>query len=107
VDVEGPGDRVAELARAFAELAGGLANGYDVVDLLDRLVAHCVQLVRVDAAGLVLADAAGALRVMVATRISSSGVAGWNRSRKDCLRVAKAVVFSPTIAGDSAKMPCL
>jgi GAF domain-containing protein len=67
VDVEGPGDRVAELARAFAELAGGLANGYDVVDLLDRLVAHCVHLVRVDAAGLVLADAAGALRVMVST----------------------------------------
>jgi GAF domain-containing protein len=64
----GRGDgRAAELARAFVELAGALANGYDVVELLDRLVQHCVHLVAVDAAGLVLTDASGALQVMAAT----------------------------------------
>ena len=49
------------------ELAGALANGYDVVELLDRLIQHCVRLLEVDAAGLVLADASGALKVMAAT----------------------------------------
>jgi hypothetical protein len=49
----------AELAQVFAELAGALANGYDVVELLDRLVQHCVYLLAVDAAGLVLPMRAG------------------------------------------------
>ena len=61
VDTETAGERTAELAEAFAELAGALAHGYDVVDLLDRLVQHCVHLLEVDAAGLILADSAGAL----------------------------------------------
>jgi GAF domain-containing protein len=67
VNIERGDDRAAELAQAFVELAGALANGYDVVELLDRLVQHCVHLLAVDAAGLVLTDAGGALKVMVAT----------------------------------------
>ena len=52
VGIERPGaDRTAEVAQAFVELAGALVHGYDVVDLLDRLVGHCVQLLEVDAAG--------------------------------------------------------
>jgi GAF domain-containing protein len=65
--MENGDDWAAELAQVFAELAGALANGYDVVELLDRLVQHCVYLLAVDAAGLVLADAGGALKVMAAT----------------------------------------
>ena len=61
MDIEAADDRVAELAQAFVELAGALANGYDVVELLDRLIQHCVRLLEVDAAGLVLADASGTL----------------------------------------------
>ena len=60
-------DRAAELARAFVGLAGALSDGYDVVELLDRLVQHCLHLLAVDAVGLVLADASGALQVMAAT----------------------------------------
>src|SRR4051794_31399382 len=67
VDIGRRHDSAAELARAFVELAGALANGYDVVELLDRLVQHCVHLLTVDAAGLVLADGSGALQVMAAT----------------------------------------
>jgi GAF domain-containing protein len=67
VDIEVASDRAGELAQAFAELAGALANGYDVVELLDRLIQHCVHLLEVDAAGLVLADSRGALQVMVST----------------------------------------
>jgi GAF domain-containing protein len=67
VDIGEADDRAAELAQAFVELAGALANGFDVVELLDRLIQHCVRLLEVDAAGLVLADAGGALQVMAAT----------------------------------------
>jgi GAF domain-containing protein len=67
VDIKEADDRAAALAQAFTELAGALANGYDVVELLDRLLQHCVHLLAVDAAGLVLADADGALKVMAAT----------------------------------------
>jgi len=67
VNIEKGDDRAAGLARAFVELAGALANGYDVVELLDRLVQHSVHLLEVDAVGLVLTDARGALRVMAAT----------------------------------------
>jgi len=67
VDIEEPDERAAELAQAFVELAGALTNGYDVVELLDRLIQHCVHLLAVDAAGLVLADASGALKLMATT----------------------------------------
>jgi GAF domain-containing protein len=67
VGIEEANDRAAALAQAFMELAGALANGYDVVELLERLVQHCVRLLEVDAAGLVLADASGALTVVAAT----------------------------------------
>jgi GAF domain-containing protein len=67
VRIEEADDRAALLAQAFVELAGALANGYDVVELLDRLLRHCVHLLAVDAAGLVLADASEALQVVAAT----------------------------------------
>src|SRR3954462_10267666 len=67
MDIEEADGRAAELAQAFVELAGALASGYDVVELLDRLVQHCVHLLAVDAAGLVLTDASGTLHVMAAT----------------------------------------
>jgi len=57
MDIEEADGRAAELAEAFVGLAGALASGYDVVELLDRLVQLCVHLLAVDAAGLVLADA--------------------------------------------------
>ena len=67
MDIGRGDDRAAELAQAFVDLAGALANGYDVVELLDRLVQRCVHLLSVDAVGLVLSDASGALKVMAST----------------------------------------
>jgi GAF domain-containing protein len=51
------------LSRTFVELAGTLVNGYDVVDLFHLLATRCVELADVDAAGIVLADLQGTLRV--------------------------------------------
>jgi hypothetical protein len=51
------------LSTTFVELADTLVNGYDVVDLLHTLAVRCVELTDVDAAGIVLADVTGTLRV--------------------------------------------
>jgi transcriptional regulator with GAF, ATPase, and Fis domain len=57
------GGREQSLADAFVEMADTLVAEYDVLDFLHGLAAHCVQLLDVDAAGLMLADREGRLRV--------------------------------------------
>jgi GAF domain-containing protein len=66
-DVTGPKDDRERLGRAFVELADTLVDDYDVVDLLDRLVGHSVELLAADAAGILLADAHQQLRVMASS----------------------------------------
>ena len=55
------------LAQTFVELADTLVEDFDVVDLLARLGERCVELFDAAAAGLLLADGQGALRLMAAT----------------------------------------
>jgi GAF domain-containing protein len=55
------------LIRAFVELADTLVDDYDIIDLLDRLAGHCVDLLAADAAGILLADAQDNLRVVAST----------------------------------------
>ena len=59
--------REAEIADAFVTMASTLAKGYDVIDLLDELVSVSAQLLDVQSAGLLLADAQGTLHVMAAS----------------------------------------
>jgi GAF domain-containing protein len=59
--------REQHLAAAFVELADTLVDDYDVVDLLDRLAGHSVQLLGATAAGLLLDDQRGGLRVLAAS----------------------------------------
>src|SRR6476619_4301223 len=60
-------DREHLITRAFVSLVGALVDEYDVIDLLDRLVGYSVQLLAADAAGIVLADPHGALRVVASS----------------------------------------
>ncbi len=60
-------DRERELAAAFVELADTLVADFDVVDFLHGLADRCVRLLAVDAAGLMLADQRGALRVIASS----------------------------------------
>ena len=60
-----------DVTRAFVTLAGGLARGADVVDLLSDLVAECAGLLDVASAGLLLADQRGVLHVMAASSEST------------------------------------
>jgi transcriptional regulator with GAF, ATPase, and Fis domain len=55
------------LAEAFVELADTLVGGFDLMEFLHTLTERCVQLLEVDAAGLLLADSRGALRLVAAS----------------------------------------
>ncbi|MCJ0869758.1 GAF domain-containing protein [Streptomyces sp. AP-93] len=56
-----------QLAEAFVDLSDTLADDVEPLTLLDRLVRHCVALTRVDAAGVMLANARNQLRPAAAT----------------------------------------
>lgn len=55
--------REHQLIEAFVEAADTLVDDFDVIDFLHTVSERCVQLLDVDAAGFMLADAHGRLRV--------------------------------------------
>src|ERR1700733_1919171 len=55
------------LARTFVELADTLVGGFDLMEFLHMLTERCVELLEVDAAGLLLADAHGVLQLVAAS----------------------------------------
>jgi GAF domain-containing protein len=59
--------REERLARTLVELADTLVDDFDVVDIMSLLVERSVELLDASAAGLVLADSYGALRLMAST----------------------------------------
>ena len=56
-----------QLAEAFVELADTLVDDFDVVDFLHELTVRCAQVLGVTAAGVLLTDQRGALRVVAAS----------------------------------------
>jgi transcriptional regulator with GAF, ATPase, and Fis domain len=56
--------RESALLGVLVELVAALVEDYDVVDVLEDLTGHCVHLLAVDAAGLVVADDRAGLQVM-------------------------------------------
>jgi GAF domain-containing protein len=61
------GDREGRVSRAFVSLADTLVEGYDVIDLLDRLVGHSVALLAADAAAIMLVDPSGRLQAVASS----------------------------------------
>jgi GAF domain-containing protein len=55
------------LVRTFVELTDSLVDDFDIIDLLTGLADGCVELGLADAAGILLADGLGKLRVMAAS----------------------------------------
>jgi transcriptional regulator with GAF, ATPase, and Fis domain len=64
-------DRAVRIVRGFVKLADALVSDFDVVEMLDQLVRGCVELLDVDAAGILLLNQEGALEVAA----SSNGAA--------------------------------
>lgn len=62
-----PPEREARLSQTLVELADTLVRDFDVVDFLHTLARSAVELLDVDAAGLVLADQSGRLRVVASS----------------------------------------
>ncbi|HZP15068.1 MAG TPA: GAF and ANTAR domain-containing protein [Nocardioides sp.] len=58
-DLPQRGEREGQMSRAFVSLADTLVEDYDPIEMLNRLVAHCVALLAADAAAIMLADSAG------------------------------------------------
>ena len=63
--------REQRLAEVFVELADTLVEEFDVVDFLQTLTERCVELVDTDAAGLMLDDQRGSLRLVAHTHESA------------------------------------
>src|SRR3954468_18487432 len=89
--------REALLARTFVELADTLVEDFDVVDLLTRLADRCVEVLAVDAAGLVLLDLEGGLRVVASSSDTIRLVELFELQSEegpclDCFRTGEAVL---------------
>ncbi|MBY9076526.1 GAF and ANTAR domain-containing protein [Nocardioides sp. WL0053] len=59
--------RDARVAQRLVALADTLVDDFDVVDLMDRLVGTCVELLGTDTAGLLLADQRGKLQLVASS----------------------------------------
>lgn len=97
--IQARNDREQLLADAFVGLADTLVDDYDVIELLDRLVAYSVQLLAADAAGIMLVDSHGRLRVVA----SSSEESDWTEIMQiqadegpciDCVRTGRPVTVT-------------
>lgn len=55
------------VAQTFVELADTLVLGFDTIDFLHTLTERCVELLEVDAAGILLVDQRGALNLVAAS----------------------------------------
>lgn len=60
-------NRQTRLAEVFVELADTLVAEFDVIEFLQRLTERSIELLDVDAAGLVLADERGSLQLVAST----------------------------------------
>jgi GAF domain-containing protein len=66
-DRSGDVAREAVLARAFVRLADTLASDFDIVDFLHGLSEESVEILRAEAAGVMLADPRGGLRLIASS----------------------------------------
>jgi GAF domain-containing protein len=99
------------LAQAFVELADTLVAGYDLMEFLQTLTDRCVELLEVDAAGLLLADSRGVLRLVAASTEQARVVELFQIQNDegpclDCFRSGRPVIVSDMRAdGASARWP--
>lgn len=101
--------REHQIARTFVELADTLVDEFDLTDFMHMLVEHCVDLLGVAAAGVMLADQRGGVRMAAASSeqaellevFAAETVGG---PCVDCIRTG-APVRSTDLAADAQRWP--
>ena len=94
------------LAQVFVELADTLVAGFDLMEFLHALTERCVELLEVDAAGLLLADSGGTLCLVAASTEQARVVELFQIQNDegpclDCYRTGQVVMISD-IGADEA-----
>ena len=101
--------REQRLAETFVALADSLVDDFDVVDLMVLLTERCVELLDASAAGLLLADSAGQLRVLAATSeaietVELFQVQNHEGPCQDCFGSGRPV-SAPDLSAETARWP--
>jgi len=104
-----PTGREHRLAAVFVTLADTLVGSFDVVGLFDDLANACVELLGVTAAGLMLVDPAGRLRVMASSSERSRllellEIQNDEGPCLDCYRGGQSVL-APNLATENIRWP--
>lgn len=102
-------NREQRLAETFVALADNLVDDFDVVELMLLLTGRCVELLDASAAGLLLADATGNLRLVAATSEPTRAVELFQVQNEegpcqDCFTSGAPVVV-PDLAAETERWP--
>ena len=101
--------REDDIVGTFVVMAGSLATGHDVNELLTQLAADCARLLDVSAVGLLLADQGGALHVVAASseRIADLEAFQAQRAQGPChtCYLDGQAVNVPDLAAAAARWP--
>jgi transcriptional regulator with GAF, ATPase, and Fis domain len=97
------------LARVFVELADTLVDDFDMLEFLNMLVERCVELLDVAAAGVVLSDNKGGLRMAAASSeqarlVELFAVQTDDGPCLDCVRTGQPV-YSADLVADELRWP--
>ena len=95
------------LAQALVELADTMVAGYDLMEFLHTLTGRCADLLEVDAAGLLLADSRGTLRLVAASAEHARVVELFQVQNDegpclDCYRTGQAIIASDIRSASAA-----
>jgi transcriptional regulator with GAF, ATPase, and Fis domain len=101
--------REQRIIETFVELADTMVDQFDVVEFLHRVAQHCVTLLDCAEAGLLLADASGALRVMASSseRVDALDVLQCQNEEGPCFECYHhgRPVFSENLEADHGRWP--
>ncbi|WP_158891544.1 GAF and ANTAR domain-containing protein [Amycolatopsis anabasis] len=103
------GGRAERLFRTFVALADTLVDDFDILDFLSMLAERCVDLLEVAAAGVILVDQRGGLRVASASSERAELLELFAVQTKDgpcidCVREGRPVA-SPDLSAEDSRWP--
>ncbi|HTD58604.1 MAG TPA: GAF and ANTAR domain-containing protein [Solirubrobacteraceae bacterium] len=101
--------REQRIVETFVELADTMVEDFDVIEFLHHLAERCVELLDCAEAGLLLADAAGVLRVMASSSERSDALDLLQSQNEEgpCFECYErgALVASEDLTGDAGRWP--